>query len=127
MTAHETPLIPAPNLPYLPQDPKNYRPGIGLIGCGGITKDHLKAYRSAGYHVVALCDVDRARAENRQQEYFPEAEIYSDYRDLLRNSSVEVVDITTHTPPRPLVPLRALALVPLFSRALARVSREPPA
>ncbi len=101
MTAHETPLIPAPNLPYLPQDPKNYRPGIGLIGCGGITKDHLKAYRSAGYHVVALCDVDRARAENRQQEYFPEAEIYSDYRDLLRNSSVEVVDITTHPHQRP--------------------------
>jgi len=31
------PRIAAPSLPYRPRDPKRYRPGIGLIGCGGIT------------------------------------------------------------------------------------------
>ena len=41
------PVIPAPVLPYRPRDPKRYRPGIAIIGCGGITKWHLRAYKDA--------------------------------------------------------------------------------
>ena len=59
--------IPAPKLPYKPRDPKRYRPSIALVGCGGITKDHLTAYRKAGYRVVALCDVVLNRAKRRQR------------------------------------------------------------
>ena len=81
---------------YRPQDPKTYYPPIGLIGCGGITEYHLKAYRKAGYHVVALCDIRRAAAVGRRDEFFPEAEIFTDYRDLLRRDDIEVVDVTTH-------------------------------
>lgn len=90
-----------PDVPYLPKDPKHYRPGIGLIGCGGITRDHLAAYRKAGYHVVALCDVDEVRVRARQSEYFPGAAIYTDYEELLKRDDIEVVDITTHPPQRP--------------------------
>ena len=82
---------------YLPQDPKTYRPGIGLIGCGGITGHHLGAYRDAGYHVVALCDIDLERARDRQKAFFPHANLFSDYRDLLNLETIEVVDIATHT------------------------------
>ena len=46
-------LIEAPELPYLPRDPERYRPAIGLIGCGGISEMHLRAYREAGYRVTA--------------------------------------------------------------------------
>lgn len=52
----------APEAPYLPHDPKHIRPKIGLIGCGDITLNHLRAYRRAGYHVVALRDVVVAQA-----------------------------------------------------------------
>jgi predicted dehydrogenase len=92
--------IPAPILPYKPRDPKNYRPAIGLIGCGGITKEHLTAYRAAGYRVAALCDVVLSRAAGRKAEFYTEAEIYRDYRDLLKRGDIEVVDIATHPPQR---------------------------
>jgi predicted dehydrogenase len=91
----------APLLAYQPRDPKRYRPAIGLVGCGGITKWHLTAYRKAGYNVVALCDVDRARAEKRRDEFYPRAMVTDDFRQVLARDDIEVVDITTHPPERP--------------------------
>lgn len=90
-----------PNIPYKPQSPLSYSPKIGLIGCGGITQYHLQAYRSAGFQVTALCDLDLSKATARRDEYFPAAAIYEDYRQLLRDDSIEVVDIATHPPERP--------------------------
>ncbi|MBI5092083.1 MAG: Gfo/Idh/MocA family oxidoreductase [Candidatus Hydrogenedentes bacterium] len=90
------PEIPAPELAYLPRDPKSYRPSIGLVGCGGITAHHLAAYKAAKYRVVALCDVDRAKAESRRKQFFPKATVYTDYGDLLKHEGIEVVDTATH-------------------------------
>jgi predicted dehydrogenase len=95
------PRVAAPALPYRPRDPKGYRPGIALVGCGGITKWHLTAYRSAGYHVAALCDVDLVRAELRRDEFYPEALATDDLRQVLSRDDIEVVDIATHPPERP--------------------------
>lgn len=88
--------IAAPKLPYEPQDPKRYRPKIGLIGCGGISEYHLRAYKQAGYQVAALCDRHPERGDARRREFFPKATTYTDFRDLLRRDDIEVVDITTH-------------------------------
>ena len=88
--------FPAPKLDYQPPAPKRYRPKIGLIGCGGITKAHLDAYRSAGWEVVTLCDRIEAAARQRQQEFYPQAEVYTDYRKLLARADVDVVDIALH-------------------------------
>lgn len=88
--------IAAPDLPYQPRDPKRYHPAIGLIGCGGITQSHLRAYRKAGYNVVALCDIDPKRAEERRREFYPAAKTYTDYREVLRRDDVEVIDVATH-------------------------------
>jgi predicted dehydrogenase len=90
-----------PDVPYLPVDSKHYRPGIGLIGCGNITRHHLHAYRKAGYHVACMCDVDEVRARARQSEYFPGADVCTDYREMLKRDDIEVVDVTTHPPERP--------------------------
>jgi len=88
--------IEAPQLPYKPRDPEQYHPSIGLIACGGITKDHLTAYRAAGYRVAALCDPLLYRARQRKTEFYPEAKVYRDYHDLLKRDDVEVVDIAAH-------------------------------
>lgn len=86
----------APDLSYRPIDPKTYRPPIALVGCGGITNSHLKAYQTAGYDIVAFCDVDLARATQQRDTYYPEAEVYSDYREVLERDDIQVVDIATH-------------------------------
>lgn len=101
-------LLPAPDLPYRPVEPRTYRPAIALIGCGGITGAHLAAYQAAGYNVVALCDLDEARAADRRAAFYPQAAVYTDYRDVLRRDDVEVVDIATHPDVR--VPLIEAAL-----------------
>ena len=100
--------IPAPDLPYQPRDPENYRPAIGLIGCGGISEMHLRAYQNAGYHVAALCSRDRARVEGRRDEFYPQAATYLDYRELLARDDIEVVDVTPH--PEERVPILEAAI-----------------
>lgn len=90
-----------PEIAYQPSRPQAYNPPIGLIGCGGITSHHLQAYRDAGFHVVALCDVNREAAEKRAAEFYPDATIYTDYQDVMRQDDIEVLDIATHPPQRP--------------------------
>lgn len=100
--------MPAPELAYQPRDPEQYRPKIGLIACGGITASHLRAYRKAGYQVVALCDLIKERAEKRREEFYPDAIITTDYREVLSRDDIDVVDIATHPPER--LPLIEAAL-----------------
>ncbi len=97
----QPPRIVAPSLPYRPRDPKRYRPGIGLIGCGGITKWHLTAYKAAGYRVLAMCDIAIERARERRDEFYPDASATDNIDDILSRDDIEVVDITTHPPERP--------------------------
>jgi predicted dehydrogenase len=87
--------IPAPDLSYLPRNPSDYAPKIALIGCGGIAPYHLRAYKNAGYNVVALCNRTREKADEMRAAHFPSAELYSDYRDVLKRTDIDVVDIAT--------------------------------
>ena len=86
-------------LDYRPRDPKRYRPGIGIIGCGGISRSHLAGYAKGNYRVVALCDVNEAMVAERAQAV-PGAKTFADHRELLAMPEVEVVDVATHPKPR---------------------------
>ncbi len=95
-------VIPAPDLPYRPPHPRDAAAlPIGLIGCGGIAQSHLAAYRGAGFHVPVLASRSRDRAEARRAEFFPAADVVTDWREVLARDDVSVVDITTHPEFRP--------------------------
>ena len=94
--ARQSKRVVAPKLPYRPRNPKQYRPNIGMIACGGIARHHLQEYRKAGYAVTALCDVAVNRAKELQKEIFPEANVYRDYRKVLARDDIDVVDIAAH-------------------------------
>lgn len=106
-------------LRYRPSTPTNYAPKIGLIGCGGITIQHLRAYRSAGFQIAALCDLDLSRARQRAQEFYPEAKVFQSFKDLLREPEIEVVDIATH-------PAERVAIVEEALRARKHVLSQKP-
>lgn len=95
--------IDAPVLDYLPPVPKSYSPNIGLIGCGGISEYHLRAYKTMGLKVVALCDHKLKAAEARRDEFFPDADVTTDDQDLINRDDIEVLDLTPH--PEQRVPL----------------------
>jgi predicted dehydrogenase len=42
----------------------------------------------------------RHRAEQRRDQFFPQADVYTDYRRILDRDDIEVVDIATHPPER---------------------------
>jgi predicted dehydrogenase len=60
--------------------PSNDRPGVALVGCGGMGRGDAGAARHFG-RVVALCDVDRRQlAEAGKQFEVSESHWYSDFR-----------------------------------------------
>ncbi|MEM9352057.1 MAG: Gfo/Idh/MocA family oxidoreductase [Planctomycetota bacterium] len=88
--------VQPPDLAYLPPLPRGAPPEIGLIGCGGITEVHLRAYRQAGWPVTALCDLDAKAAEARRKGFYPRARVTTDHHEILANPAIGVVDIATH-------------------------------
>lgn len=102
------PSAPEVDLDYLPSSPQTYHPRIGLIGCGGITLEHLRAYSAAGFNVAALCDIRIERARERAAEFFPEAAVTSDCQAIFQDKSIAIVDVATHANER--VPIIEAAL-----------------
>ena len=76
---------------------------IGLIGCGGISRSHLLAYRELAdrFEVAALCDILPEKARARAEE-FGVARVAADIEALCALPDLDVIDITTppylHTP-----------------------------
>ena len=92
--------IEAPELDYLPPMPASYRPRIGLVGCGGISEYHLRAYRWMDLDVVALCDHKREAVEAHRDDFFPDAMDTTDDRDLIAGDDIDVLDLTPHAEQR---------------------------
>ena len=92
--------IAAPALPYHPPAPSGPAPKIGLIGCGGITEHHLRAYRAAGWEVVAFFDPMHENAVKRRDEFYPDAQVCRSAEELLESREIGIVDIATHPVPR---------------------------
>lgn len=90
----------APALPYRPPTPRNYKPRIGLVGCGGITALHLAAYKDYGWDVVAMTDLRQEAAVARRDEFYPDAEVCEGLDALLERDDIDVVDIALHPEPR---------------------------
>ncbi len=78
---------------------------LGLIGCGSIAGAHVAAMRELwenerrAIEVVAVCDVDEQRAQERAQElasFQGTPEVYTDVERMLKRvKAIEAVDICT--------------------------------
>ncbi len=72
---------------------------IGVVGCGGIANGkHMPSLKSQSHRaeMVAFCDLIVDRAEKAAKEYGTEnAKVYTDYRKLLEDKSIDVVHVCT--------------------------------
>jgi len=59
---------------------------VGIAGCGKIARvSHVPGLNGVrGVEVVALCDVNAKSARNLQEEQAPEAECFTDFKELLK-------------------------------------------
>jgi predicted dehydrogenase len=102
-TPHATPL------------PKRSDWRIGLIGFGGIARSHVRAYRRAGWPIVAVADPDPA-ARQRAREQLGDVRLYTDYPELIADDEVEVLTLLTHPTIRePVIALAAKAGKPVLT------------
>ncbi|MGQ0566345.1 MAG: Gfo/Idh/MocA family protein [Gemmobacter sp.] len=100
--------VAAPDIDYRPSRPRGSH-RIALVGAGGISFAHLDAYRSHGFEVAVILSRDEGRATARRDEFFPQAEVMTDYAALLARDDIAVVDLTPHPAER----------LPLIEQALA--------
>ena len=71
---------------------------IGIIGCGGIANGkHMPSIKAVDRaDMVAFCDLIPERAEKAAKEYgTPDAKVYTDYQELLKDPTIDVVHVLT--------------------------------
>lgn len=71
---------------------------IGIIGCGGIANGkHMPSLsKLKDVEMVAFCDIEISRAEEAKAQYgTPDAKVYADYKELLKDQDIEVVHVCT--------------------------------
>ncbi len=71
---------------------------IGIIGCGGIANGkHMPALKKLkNVEMVAFCDIIEKKAEAAKEKYgTPDADVYTDYRELLEDKTIDVVHVLT--------------------------------
>lgn len=71
---------------------------LAIVGCGGIANNkHLPSLsKQKEVEVVAFCDIIVERAEKAAKEFGAEgAKVYEDYRELLKDASIDVVHVCT--------------------------------
>ena len=83
---------PALELDVLPRLPERKDVPIGCIGSGFIMADcHLVAYRQAGFNPVAIASRSPDHARHVARRHGLQA--YDDYRSLLADERIQVVDV----------------------------------
>ena len=71
---------------------------VGIIGCGGIgTQKHMPALsKLKNVEMVAFCDIIEEKAKKACEEFGVEgAKYYVDYKELLKDESIEVIHVCT--------------------------------
>ena len=67
--------------------------GVGIIGCGTISKFHHEGYAKAGARIVHACDIREAAAAAVGERYG--AQVSTDYRRVLDDPDVQLVSVLT--------------------------------
>ncbi len=91
---------------------------IGLVGCGGMGRRHLRAYaalqrvRPGGFELAAVCDPRVAAAQEvadlAAQLLGSRPAVFSDHRELIAIGAVEALDLVTDPPTHHLIAVPAL-------------------
>ncbi|MFD2613464.1 Gfo/Idh/MocA family protein [Paenibacillus gansuensis] len=71
---------------------------VAIIGCGGIANGkHMPSLAKVkDAEMVAFCDIIPEKAEQAKEKYgTPEAKTYTDFKELLKDASIDVVHVCT--------------------------------
>lgn len=82
----------------MPNKENNRKLRVAIVGCGGIANGkHMPSLaKLKNVEMVAFCDIIKERAEKAAAKYGTEdAKVYVDYKELMKDTSIEVVHVCT--------------------------------
>ncbi|MBN8995877.1 MAG: Gfo/Idh/MocA family oxidoreductase [Rhizobiales bacterium] len=94
---------------------------VALVGCGFFARNHLFSWKdlaAEGADLVAVCDIDPAKAEAAAKE-FGVAHWYSDYDAMLAAEQIDLLDIVTRMDTHRALVEKAIA------RGIATIVQKP--
>ena len=71
---------------------------VGIIGCGGIANNkHMPSLAKVpNCEMVAFCDIILEKAEHAAKKFgTPDAKVYEDYKELLKDETIDVIHVCT--------------------------------
>lgn len=83
---------------------------VGLIGCGWICEvKHAGAISGLeNAEIAALCDINREKAEKIKQQFHLNADVYTDYKEMLKDEKLDIIHVLTPNPLHCEMTVRAL-------------------
>ncbi|MCM3126420.1 Gfo/Idh/MocA family protein [Paenibacillus provencensis] len=84
---------------------------VAIIGCGGIANGkHMPSlFKQKNAEMVAFCDIVESRAEEAASKFGAEgAMVYTDYQELLKDESIDVVHVCTPNDSHSVITVSAL-------------------
>ena len=96
-------------IPPVPM-PDSDKHRIAVVGCGAIGQMQIYAYKQAGWTVSAICDAKIEAAEQMRADYYPDAFVTTDYRELLDRNDISIIDLALHLDIRPSILRNCVAL-----------------
>ncbi|QHW33543.1 Gfo/Idh/MocA family oxidoreductase [Paenibacillus rhizovicinus] len=84
---------------------------VGIIGCGGIANGkHLPSLAQVKEaEIVAFCDIIVEKAEQAKAKYgTEESKVYADYKELLKDASIDVIHVCTPNDSHAVISIDAL-------------------
>jgi len=70
-------------------------PVVGIIGCGGISRFHFSGLEKAGVNIKWVCDLNPDTAAPWSKKFG--AAYTADYKKVVNDTEIDIVDITTNT------------------------------
>jgi len=87
---------------------------LAIVGCGRIAYRHMEAIEAnPRAELVALCDLNLERAEERRQQMQVSLPIYRDYREMLSKEDIDIVCMMT---PSGMHPEHAIEIMENFGK-----------
>ncbi len=71
---------------------------VGIVGTGGISRAHQRAYQKAGgFEIVAVCDIFQGKARKAAEEWgVPKKHVFRSYNKMLEMDEIDTVSVCTY-------------------------------
>ena len=71
---------------------------VGIIGTGGISRAHQKAYQKAGgFEIVAVCDIFEEKAKKAAEEWgVPAQNTFTNVEQMLNSVDLDTISVCTY-------------------------------